>query len=122
MKNNSEAKLLRIFIGESDKIGNIPLYEAIVFKAKEEGLSGATVTKGIMGFGANSKINSAKLFTISQDFPLIVEVIDVENNSTGQLASILRSNGFNITRKILKYDARPFTTDELIKKIWQEIK
>ncbi len=51
-----------------------------------------------------------------------VEVIDVENNSTGQLASILRSNGFNITRKILKYDARPFTTDELIKKIWQEIK
>ena len=51
-----------------------------------------------------------------------VEIIDVENNSTGQLASILRSNGFNITRKILKYDARPFTTDELIKKIWQEIK
>jgi len=79
MKNNSEAKLLRIFIGESDKIGNIPLYEAIVFKAKEEGLSGATVTKGIMGFGANSKINSDKLFTISNDLPLIVEVIDVEN-------------------------------------------
>lgn len=79
MKNNSDAKLLRIFIGESNKLGNIPLYEAIVFKAKEYGLSGATVTKGIMGFGANSKINSAKLFTISQDFPLIVEVIDVEN-------------------------------------------
>ena len=79
MKNNSEAKLLRIFIGESDKIGNIPLYEAIVFKAKEKGLSGATVTKGIMGFGANSKINSDKLFAISNDLPLIVEVIDVEN-------------------------------------------
>ena len=79
MKNNSDAKLLRIFIGESDKIGNIPLYEAIVFKAKEEGLSGATVTKGIMGFGANSKINSDKLFTISNDLPLIVEIIDIEN-------------------------------------------
>ena len=50
------------------------------------------------------------------------EIIDVENNSTGQLATILRSHGFNPTRKILKYDARPFTTDELIKKIWQEIK
>jgi len=79
MKNNSDAKLLRIFIGESDKLGNIPLYEAIVFKAKKEGLSGATVTKGIMGFGANSKINSDKLFAISNDLPLIVEVIDVEN-------------------------------------------
>lgn len=79
MENNPNAKLLRIFIGESDKLGNTPLYEAIVFKAKEEGLSGATVTKGIMGFGPNSKISSAKLFTISQDFPLIVEVVDVEN-------------------------------------------
>lgn len=79
MKNNSNAKLLRIFIGESDKYGNIPLYEAIVFEAKKEKLSGATVTKGIMGFGANSIINSSKLFTISHDFPLIVEIVDMED-------------------------------------------
>jgi len=79
MKNHSEAKLLRIFIGESDKLKNIPLYEAIVFEAKKEGLSGATVTKGIMGFGANSKISTAKLFTISQDLPLIVEIVDIED-------------------------------------------
>ena len=79
MENKSDAKLLRIFIGESDNLGNRPLYEAIVFEAKKEGLSGATVTKGIMGFGANSKINSSKLFTISQDFPLIVEIVDVDN-------------------------------------------
>lgn len=79
MENNPNAKLLRIFIGESDKLGKIPLYEALVFEAKKYGLAGATVTKGIMGFGANSKINSSKLFTISQDFPLVVEIIDIEN-------------------------------------------
>lgn len=80
MENNPNAKLLRIFIGESDKIGNVPLYEALVFQAKKQGLSGATVTKGVMGFGANSKISTAKLFTISQDLPMIVEIIDVEDN------------------------------------------
>ncbi len=79
MENNPNAKLLRIFIGESDVLGKIPLYEALVFEAKRYGLAGATVTKGIMGFGANSKINSSKLFTISQDFPLVVEIIDIEN-------------------------------------------
>ncbi len=79
MENHSEAKLLRIFIGESDKLKNIPLYEALVFEAKKEGLSGATVIKGIMGFGANSKISTSKLFTISQDLPLIVEIIDTDD-------------------------------------------
>jgi len=79
MENNPNAKLLRIFIGESNKLGRRPLYEALVFEAKKFGLSGATVTKGIMGFGANSKISSSKLFTISQDFPLIIEIVDVEN-------------------------------------------
>ncbi len=79
MENNRNAKLLRIFIGESDKLGKRPLYEALVFEAKKFGLSGATVTKGIMGFGANSKISSTKLFTISQDFPLVVEIVDIEN-------------------------------------------
>jgi uncharacterized protein len=88
MKNLSEAKLLRIFIGESDKLGNIPLYEALVFQAKKEGLLGATVIKGIMGFGANSKISTAKLFTISQDLPLIVEIVDKEDRIKNFLKSV----------------------------------
>ncbi len=79
MENNPNAKLLRIFIGESDKLGSVPLYEALVFSAKKQGLSGATVTKGVMGFGANSKISTAKLFTISQDLPMIVEIVDTED-------------------------------------------
>ncbi len=76
MENDPNAKLLRIFIGEADKSGQQPLYEKIVFEAKKSGMSGATVTRGIMGFGANSKIHTTKLFDISIDMPLIVEIVD----------------------------------------------
>ena len=78
MENNPNAKLLRIFIGESDKAGQKPLYETIVFEAKKQGLSGATVTRGIIRFGANSKIHTAKLFDISVDLPLVIEIVDTE--------------------------------------------
>jgi uncharacterized protein len=79
MENNQNAKLLRIFIGESDKLGHESLYEVIVFEAKKQGLSGATVTRGIMGFGPNSKVHSTKLFEISSDLPLVIEIVDAEN-------------------------------------------
>ncbi len=78
MENNPNAKLLRIFIGENDKLGQQPLYEAIVFEARKQGLSGATVSRGIMGFGANSRIHTAKLFEISSDLPLVIEIVDTE--------------------------------------------
>ena len=76
MQTDSEAKLLRIFIGESDKYNGRPVYEEIVLKAREANLAGATVIKGIMGFGANSKIHTSKLLTLSEDMPLIVEIVD----------------------------------------------
>lgn len=79
MENDPNAKLLRIFIGEADRAGQQPLYETIVFEAKKQGMSGATVTRGIMGFGANSKIHTTKLFDISIDMPLIIEVVDAED-------------------------------------------
>ena len=79
MENDPNAKLLRIFIGEGDRAGQQPLYETIVFEAKKQGMSGATVTRGIMGFGANSKIHTTKLFDISIDMPLIIEIVDNEN-------------------------------------------
>lgn len=78
MDNDPNAKLLRIFIGENDKYGQEPLYETIVFEAKKQGLSGATVIRGIMGFGANSRIHTAKLFEISSDLPLVIEIVDTE--------------------------------------------
>lgn len=76
MEINKDAKLLRIFIGESDKHNGKPVYEEIVLKAREFGLAGATVTKGIMSYGANSKIHTAKLLTLSEDLPIVIEIVD----------------------------------------------
>lgn len=76
MEKHENANLLRIFIGESDKLGHQPLYEAIVFEAKKTGMAGATVTRAVMGYGANSRVHTAKLFEISTDLPMIVEIVD----------------------------------------------
>jgi PII-like signaling protein len=72
----TEGKLLRIFVGESDRWEGRPLYEAIVLEARKRGLAGATVLKGFMGFGAHSRIHTAKLLELSQDLPIIVEIVD----------------------------------------------
>ena len=68
--------LLRIFIGESNRFGGVPLYEAIVQLARERGLSGATVLRGIVGFGANSRIHRASILRLSEDLPIVVEIVD----------------------------------------------
>lgn len=68
--------LLRIFVGESDKHGHHPLYEAIVLKAREMGLAGATVTRGVMGFGKHSMIHTAKILRLSEDLPMVIEIAD----------------------------------------------
>jgi uncharacterized protein len=78
MHIEGEAKLLRIFIGESDLINHTPVYEKIVLEARKAGLAGATVTKGILGFGASSRIHTAKLLRLSEDLPLVVEIVDSE--------------------------------------------
>jgi PII-like signaling protein len=76
MKLPSEAELLRIFIGESDKHHGRPLYEVIVEEARRRGLAGATVLRGTLGFGANSRIHTAKLLRLSEDLPMVVEIVD----------------------------------------------
>lgn len=68
--------LLRVFVGESDKVGHRPLYEAIVLKARESGLAGATVLRGVMGFGKNSILHTSKILRLSEDLPMIVEIVD----------------------------------------------
>lgn len=73
-----DSKLLRIFIGETDKIGHQPLYEAILFEAKKQGLAGCTVLRGIMSFGASTRVHTAKLIDISEDLPIVVEIVDKE--------------------------------------------
>ena len=73
-----DGKLLRIFIGENDKYEGSPLYEWIVLKARERGLAGATVLRGFMGFGAHSRLCTAKILRLSSDLPIVVEIVDTE--------------------------------------------
>lgn len=76
MHISGEAKLLRIFVGESDKHHHVPVYEKIVTEARKAGLAGATVLKGVMGYGGSSIIHTSKLLDLSEDMPLIVEIVD----------------------------------------------
>ena len=78
MELTGEAKLLRIFIGESDKVQHRPLYEVLVREAKTFGLAGATVWRGIMAYGASSRIKTATILDLSSDMPVIVEITDEE--------------------------------------------
>lgn len=78
MKLPEQGKLLRIFIGEGDTFKGKPLYEAIVLKARELNLAGATVLKGVMGYGANSRLHTSKVLRLSEDMPLIIEIVDTE--------------------------------------------
>jgi len=78
MQVPKEAMLLRIFMGEDDKTDGRPLYEAIVFKAREMHLAGATVLRGPMGFGRSSRLHTAKILRLSEDLPVVVEIVDGE--------------------------------------------
>ena len=72
----TDGYLLRVFVGESNKVGHRPLYEAIVLKARESGLAGATVLRGVMGFGKNSILHTTKILRLSEDLPMIIEIVD----------------------------------------------
>ena len=76
MQIPEDGYLLRIFVGESDKHGHHPLYEAIVLKAREQGLAGATVLRGLMGFGKHSILHTAKILRLSEDLPMVIEIVD----------------------------------------------
>jgi PII-like signaling protein len=76
MKSQSEGQLLRIFIGESDHWEGRPLYEAIVHRARAAGLAGATVVRGLEGFGAHSRLHTTRILRLSEDLPVVVEIVD----------------------------------------------
>lgn len=88
MVGNSQAALLRIFISSTDKLEHSALYEAIVYKAKKFGLAGATVTRGMLGYGASSVIHSAKFWEVTEKIPTVVEIIDDEEKVTAFYESI----------------------------------
>jgi uncharacterized protein len=80
MKLPEQGMLLRIFVGETDKYQGKPLYEWIVLKARELNMAGATVVRGILGFGADSRLHSAKVLRLSEDLPVVIELVDTEEN------------------------------------------
>ena len=82
--------LLRIFIGESDRWNHKPLYEAIVLKAREMHLGGATVLRGPMGFGKSSRMHTAKILRLSMDLPMVIEIVDSEEKINAFLARARR--------------------------------
>jgi PII-like signaling protein len=77
MELPKDAELLRIFVGESDRYGHRPLYEAIVEEARKRGMAGATVVRGLMGFGKASRMHTAKILRLSEDLPIVIEIVDV---------------------------------------------
>ena len=85
MRSQETALLLRVFIGEDDRFDGKPLYEAIVLKARERGLAGATVLRGPLGFGHSSRLHTAKILRLSEDLPVVVEIIDSKENITAFL-------------------------------------
>jgi len=115
MELNKDSKLLRIYIGEIDKVGHQPLYEAILFAAKKNGMAGCTVLKGLLSYGASSVIHTAKLIDISEDLPIIVEIVELEDKINAfvpivdQLLQEAKCGGLITIEKaqVLYYKPRP---------------
>jgi PII-like signaling protein len=103
MKVPEDAIQLRIYIGEADRWNHRPLYEAIVIKARELGLAGATVLRGPMGFGKSSRMHTAKILRLSMDLPLVIEIIDSEEKINALLPSLKEMvRGGLVTSQIVK--------------------
>ena len=107
MQIPKEASLLRIYLGESERSGGHPAYEAIVLAAREDHLAGATVLRGPMGFGHSSRLHTAKILQLSEDLPLVIEIVDSEDNINRFLPMLdeMMSSGLITLEKVqvLKY-------------------
>src|SRR3990172_3720674 len=109
MKIPTDGKLLRIFVGEADRWEGQPLYEAIVLEAKRQGLAGATALKGFMGFGCKSHLHTAKLLRLSEDLPIVIEIVDSEekiNNFLPKLDDMVKEGLVTLERvRVVMYRA-----------------
>ena len=105
-----DSLLLRIFIGESDRHEGRPLHEAIVLKARELHLAGATVLRGAMGFGKSSRLHTSKILRLSEDLPLVIEIVDSEEKINGFLPTLdgMMSSGLVTLEKVqvLQYGSK----------------
>lgn len=107
MQVPKDAVLLRIFLGENDKHQGKPLYEAIVMAARQSHLAGATVFRGPMGFGASSRLHTAKILRLSEDLPLVIEIVDSEDKINAFLPALNAMMGSGLVTlenvKVLRY-------------------
>ena len=109
MQIPKDAVLLRIFIGEGDKAGHLPLYEAIVLKARDMHLAGATVLRGTVGFGRSARLHTTKILRLSQDLPIVIEIVDAEDRIYAffpELEKLMRKSSSLVTlekAKVLRY-------------------
>ena len=110
MELNSEQVLVRIYTGESDKIGGKPLHQALVEMLRREKIRGATVIRGIIGFGARSHLHTSNILRLSQDLPIIIEVVDTKENIERVLPEIERSVGDGLitieTVRVIRYGTK----------------
>lgn len=110
MQIPKQAVLLRVFIGENDECAGRPLYEGIVLKAREMHLAGATVLRGPMGFGASSRLHTTKILRLSEDLPLVIEIVDAEDKINAFLPTLdaMMSSGLVTLEKVqvLQYGAK----------------
>src|SRR5215203_314611 len=113
MQIPKNAILLRIFMGENDRFGHQPLYEAVVLKAREMHLGGATVLRGPMGFGHSSRLHTAKILRLSEDLPLIIEIVESEEKINAFLPVLdeMMSSGLVTLEKVqvLQYGTQPIS-------------
>jgi len=111
MKITGEGLLLRVFVGENDRWQGRPLYEALVLEARKAGLAGATVVRGVEGFGAHSRLHTAKVLRLSEDLPMVVELVDREDRIRAFLPTCDAMIGEGLVTlervEILKYQATP---------------
>lgn len=111
MKLEGEGQLLRIYIGEQDKFNGRPLYEAIVLKARERGLAGATVLRGPMGFGAHSRLHTAKILRLSEDLPVLIEIVDKAEKIAAflpELEAMMRDGLVTLENvRVIRYQGNP---------------
>ena len=107
MQVPQDAVLLRIFIGENDRAGNLPLYEAIVQAARKQGLAGATVLRGPIGFGRSSTVHTTKILRLSQDLPIVIEIVDAPDKIDAYLPDLDKMMGGGLVTlekvKVLRY-------------------
>ena len=116
MRSSEEATLLRVYLGQHDRHGSHPLYEAILHEARERGIAGATVLRGVAGFGADSRMHAEKLLTLSEDLPLVVEIVDSEEKVQELLPYLdeVVSEGLVTMEKVraIKYRAAAGSSDK----------